>query len=298
MKGWSSRNISKMEEVHDATRTSLKYLLQVYNFSVGKEEDVVQFVDNMLEKVVAAGVDEGRFLIALPYYYSNDKKESGALPHHPLDKENLSFYRLALTNYEKLGEIGGACVWDYAHWDEELSIPAGDHGYSSRVELEAFDMLFDEIAGIDPLFFVDFESGLLPDWITVERTGNYSDDPGVKETKKINGSKAFGFGRSNCVSNCFERYATSLIVDFSVPKDISGLSFLSREVYSDWGSKSLVLIDGKQVGNSFSSGNDMEEEDQAYPWEYMIDKPVSKIEIRTWDITKSSEVFIDDLKIW
>ncbi len=74
------------------------------------------------------------------------------------------------------------------------------------------------------------------------------------------------------------------------------------ELYDNRGSAGKILIDGEHLTpDSFDFGrepyNDQTPDSDYRTKEFSLDQDVSEIELYVWDITQSSEVFIDDLVV-
>jgi hypothetical protein len=145
----------------------------------------------------------------------------------------------------------------------------------------------------------DFEDGVLDPRISVLTTGSFSYGPGIKSVTAFGSQMAFGFGRSTCSASCFDGYVTRLLISFSTPVFVSSFSFKEMELYGNWGSWGMLFVDGSQLPDIFGRlpSNDGQA-DSTYRTKLMtLNGPVTQIEFRVRDITRSSEIFIDDIEV-
>jgi hypothetical protein len=144
----------------------------------------------------------------------------------------------------------------------------------------------------------DFEDGILDPLISIHTTGAFSSNPGIKAFSNIDGANAFGYGMSTCGFSCFNNYATDLVIEFSQPTSIASLSFSEMEVNGNWGSIGAVLVDGVEIGGFGRMPNNDGGADSTFRNHiFDINDTVSKIELRVWDITSSSEIYIDNIMV-
>ncbi len=165
-------------------------------------------------------------------------------------------------------------------------------------------------AGKIELFHEDFEDGTLDPRAIINTVGAYNTEPGIKDITDFGSSKGFGFGRSTCFGSCFGKHVTSFDILFDEPSYISSVTFNEKELFSNWGSKGVILVNGdlltagvNPVGNGpfdFSRipSNDHRADISFRSWEFGIDQTVSSISLRVVDITSSSELYIDDISLW
>ena len=148
----------------------------------------------------------------------------------------------------------------------------------------------------------NFEDGILDSLITIETVGTFNHLPGIKDITNFGSMKAFGYGRSTCGSNCFNNYVTNFKITFPEPTYISIIYFKEMELYSNWGSKGTVYIDGipNNLHNDFGRlpTNDGQPDTEYREQSFSINQYVTIIELEVSDITTSSEIFIDDLEIY
>lgn len=146
----------------------------------------------------------------------------------------------------------------------------------------------------------NFEDNLLDYRINIESRGNFISKYGIKSCSDFGSSRAFGFGKSSCGANCFENYQTSFIIKFDSYIYVNSLSFKVKEKYGNWGGKGFVYIDNaKYEGIQLSKipSNDGRAETSYRKINIPLNKKVKEIKIRVYDITSSSEIFIDDILI-
>lgn len=159
-----------------------------------------------------------------------------------------------------------------------------------------------KLAQAGVILYEDFEDGLLDPRISIQQVGGFNSAPGIKTTASLGGSKAFGFGLSNCRFNCFFEHTSSLLITFQTPTFVSEISFREMELFGNWGSDGSVFFDGVPYGNGFRDFGRLPYNDgspdtafrmQIFP----VNRTVSRITIMAADITDSSEIFIDDLQV-
>lgn len=143
----------------------------------------------------------------------------------------------------------------------------------------------------------DFEDGALNAQTNIISTGSFNVNPGIKSVSSLGGNKAFGFGESTCTASCNTNYQSSLIINFNKPTYIDKLSFKYMELYGDWGSLGAIYVDGVFLDYFKKTTNTYNADLNYMIYSSTINKTVNKIELRVWDITNASEMFIDDLKI-
>jgi hypothetical protein len=147
----------------------------------------------------------------------------------------------------------------------------------------------------------DFEDNELDQRISISVIGNYNNYPGIKNISSFGSSKAFGFGLSTCSANCYNNYMVKLIIAFSNTIFVSKITFKEMELYGNWGSNGWVCIDGVYVDDSGfgrEPGNDHNADTDFRYHEILINQNLSLLEFIVTDITNSSEIFIDDVKIF
>ena len=159
----------------------------------------------------------------------------------------------------------------------------------------------------------NFEDGMLDARISVT-TVNIS-NAGIKDVSFSAGSsKAFGFGSSACGASCFTSYTTLFSIDFGTPTFVDTVSFKEMELFGNWGSQGVIVVDGVYLGTStaynppaWPSGpaerfgrmpdNDHTADSVYRPQSIAINQTVSTLGLYVWDITNRSEIYIDDLVV-
>jgi hypothetical protein len=145
----------------------------------------------------------------------------------------------------------------------------------------------------------NFEGTNLDERITIKKTGNFNSSPGVKSRTELGSQKAFGFGKSSCGASCFDSYQTQFIVNTNASY-VDEIRFNVMELDGNWGSSSRIYIDGKLLtGHQLSNSPGNDHSGDTTPREIIIPvgKVISEFKIVVTDITRSSEIFIDDLII-
>ena len=151
------------------------------------------------------------------------------------------------------------------------------------------------------LFQEDFESGVLSEQEQVSSVGSFNYPPGIKSIINFGSTKAFGFGRSTCAADCYKDHTSSLSIKFPEPVYVSSLEFKEIELYGNWGTAAHLYIDGSLFATNVASRypyNDLIEDSTYEIKAITLDKKVSAISIYIEDITRVSELFIDDLTIF
>lgn len=146
-----------------------------------------------------------------------------------------------------------------------------------------------------------FEGSSWDERISVLRTGSYEMAPDVRDLESFGIRRGFGFGYSTCSSSCFDNNATILRVTFPQPTWVSGIAFKELELGSNWGSKGHILANGVEVPDSTfgrSPSNDLKADTQLRSHTNAINLVVTNLDLRVWDITRSSEIVIGDLEVY
>lgn len=147
----------------------------------------------------------------------------------------------------------------------------------------------------------DFEDSSLDPRISISTVGSFLSSPGIKTFAAIEGSKAFGFGRSTNRFNSFGNFVTSFTITFDEPTLVSSLSFREMEVFDNWGSNGYVLGDGLLIGSSSSFGrlpyNDRIADSSFRIVDLPVNQTVTTLVLRVEDITDLSEIYIDQISV-
>jgi hypothetical protein len=151
---------------------------------------------------------------------------------------------------------------------------------------------------------LDFENGVLdPSTTRLTTMGSFGTPPGIKPSTSFPSKRAFGFGRSTCPTGCLLNYIVTLRIVLPTPTFVSTLSFKEMEQVSNWGSQGGVFIDGRALNGNPSDDfgrlphNDLRADSTFRTKLFQINRSLTNIEFRVWDITKESEIFIDDIVI-
>jgi len=145
-----------------------------------------------------------------------------------------------------------------------------------------------------------FESNTFGTFISFESVGTFTSSPGIKDNTNFGSTKVFGFGRSACVSNCFDNFRTTFIITFPVPTYVESIMWKEMEIGGNWGSQGVVLLDNIILGGAtlgalpVNSGvPDATPRNRAFN----VDQIVRTIKLVITDITSSSEIIIDDFQV-
>ena len=115
-------------------------------------------------------------------------------------------------------------------------------------------------------------------------------------------TKAFGYGLSTCSANCFDNYMTRLVIDFGTPTFASAITFKEMELFENWGSDGGIFVDGLPlISGSGDFGrlpyNDRRADATFRTHTFDLNRSLTRIELRVTDITRLSEIAIDDISI-
>lgn len=184
--------------------------------------------------------------------------------------------------------------------------------YSRALNEAEIEALFYEGDNSQILISEDFESSVLHEWIKKSSTGTFTNSPGAKNIRTLltknllafpscgNGEKVYDFGLSTCAASCYNQYTSTLGLMLPDTEYITSISFKDFELGQNWGSKGEIMLDGK-IMEDFEFGkkpaNDRKSDTDCRQHSIFIGKKISKIEFAVSDITKSSELVMDDLVI-
>lgn len=148
----------------------------------------------------------------------------------------------------------------------------------------------------------DFEDGALDPRISIATVGTFNSAPGIKSISNFGSTKAFGFGVSPCPASCFNSYVTTMTIALGSPTFVTAFSFKEMELFNNWGSGGGVLIDGVQLTDGTTDFGKLPYNNLVADSNYRIhsfdlNRTVSTLQLRVWDITRLSEIVIDDLSI-
>lgn len=150
------------------------------------------------------------------------------------------------------------------------------------------------------IFVENFEDGIMKPNEIVHKEGTFNSEPGIKSTAVFGSTKAFGFGESACSVNCWYSYTSTLRIEFPEPVPIALITFREAELDGNWGSTGYVCVDGQVVEDG---------EFQRTPWNdgiadttyrshtLVVNRIGKNVEFRVVDITGTSEMFVDDIRI-
>jgi len=96
-------------------------------------------------------------------------------------------------------------------------------------------------------------------------------------------------------------YTSTLRITLEEPAFVSSISFKYMELFGNWGSNGTIFIDGVSLtgGRNFEGRpSNSRRADTSFTEEtWTVDRVASVIELRVVDITRESEIFVDDLRI-
>lgn len=154
----------------------------------------------------------------------------------------------------------------------------------------------------DVVLTENFESNQLGAKISFESAGSYNAKPGIKDITEFGSQKAFGFGVSSCPAFCFDDFATTFKIEFPEPTYVTYFVFKEMELFGNSGSQGQVLLNGKQLTATQDFGrtpiNDRQADADFRIRHYNVNASVTSIELKVRDITRRSEIFMDDLRIF
>lgn len=148
----------------------------------------------------------------------------------------------------------------------------------------------------------NFEDGALDPRMSVDVVGQFNSAPGIKATTALGSQKAFGFGLSVAAANAFDNYKTELVLWFPQATRVDAISYKAMELFSNWGSKGYILVDGADLPSDAdplgkTPSNDVVPDAAPRPMRLAVNRMVREIRIGVTDITRASEVYIDDLQV-
>lgn len=149
--------------------------------------------------------------------------------------------------------------------------------------------------------FEDFEDGALSTGMVQVKKGTFQTDPGIRTITSLGGDKAFGFGKSVCKINCLHDYESSLVWEFPGGAAVDALSFKAMELGKNYGSQAELRINNELWPSADFArfpNNDTKTDSTCRSFYFKLGYPVHKIEWKVWDITDTSEVYIDDITLF
>lgn len=156
------------------------------------------------------------------------------------------------------------------------------------------------VATAGPILLTEnFEDGMLDPRMSVQTTGSFSSAPGIKSFTGLEGQYAFGFGRSTNRYNSFDNYVTKLVITFDQPTPVTTISFITMEVFDNWGSGGSVWADGELYIWDFGRQpyNDRQVDTTFRSFTVDIDRFVTQLTLRVSDITDLSEIYVDNIVV-
>ncbi len=152
----------------------------------------------------------------------------------------------------------------------------------------------------DILLEENFEDSQLDERIESSTKGAFLKQPATQQVDTFGIKGAYGFGKTNCPTNCLQDYTSSLVITFPVKTPVFFISFKEFEINGNWGSRGMLLVDDTVIyGGDFQRWplNDNKSDTNYRHHAVPVFKEINKIEFRVWDITNVSEIFIDDIVI-
>lgn len=152
------------------------------------------------------------------------------------------------------------------------------------------------------VFSENFESGVLDPRVIISTVGGFNAGPGIYDVTDFGSAKAFGFGLSSCAASCFSNHVTRFSIDLGSPTFISTIQFNEMELFDNWGSDGSIFLDGIPLFTGYLDFgrlpyNDRQPDGTFRSQMYQVDMTASTILLQVNDITKRSEIFIDDIVI-
>lgn len=163
-------------------------------------------------------------------------------------------------------------------------------------------LLFPILSNASVVFSEDFESGTLDARVSISTVGGFNAAPGIYNATEFGSTKAFGFGLSSCSFNCYSDYATIFSVNLGSPTFISTIGFNEMELFDNWGSNGAIYLDNVPLfTGSADFGrlpyNDRQPDGTFRSQIYQVNMAATIIQFGVYDITRLSEIFIDDIVV-
>ena len=152
------------------------------------------------------------------------------------------------------------------------------------------------------IFFEDFEREAME--FELATVGTFPYPASIQTGMGVDGSRGFGFGRSDCNSNAHFNYVNTLTAYFNRRYFITRVEFDEMERYGNTGSVGNIIVN--RTGNERLENKDfcrMPTNDKIADTEFRhrdieIGKMATNISFQVVDITGKSEEFIDNVKIY
>ncbi len=152
------------------------------------------------------------------------------------------------------------------------------------------------------VFSENFESGAPDARVAISTVGSFNTGPGIYDVTEFGSTKAFGFGLSSCSFNCYSDYATIFSINLGSPTFISTIGFNEMELFDNWGSNGAIYLDNVPLfTGSADFGrlpyNDRQPDGTFRSQIYQVNMAATIIQFGVYDITRLSEIFIDDIVV-
>lgn len=152
------------------------------------------------------------------------------------------------------------------------------------------------------VFSENFESGVLDPRVIISTVGSFNTGPGIYDVTEFGSTKAFGFGLSSCTFNCYSNYVTTFSINLGSPTFISTIGFNEMELFENWGSNGGIYLDGVPLFSaSLDFGrlpyNDRISDSTFRSQLYPVNMAATTIQLQVYDITRLSEIFLDDIVV-
>lgn len=173
-------------------------------------------------------------------------------------------------------------------------------GFIWRLLVAALLAGFAHLVSAGVILSENFEDGVLDPELSVLTVGAFNSSPGVVSTGIFGSTKAFGFGLSTCPFNCYSDHVTTLRITLPVATFVSTISYDEMELYDNWGSDGQIVADGVAITDIFGVLGNTPFNNRIADTTYRhhdipVDALVTTIELQVRDITKASEIFLDNL---
>ena len=149
------------------------------------------------------------------------------------------------------------------------------------------------------IFAEDFEKGAT--LMSLMTVGTFPTPPGIKDNMGVGESRAFSFGRSSAGSNAWTSYMNTLIARFDREYVITRIEFDEMERYDNWGSQGTLQANGMTIENTgfakLPSNNHVADTEFRHR-SFDVSVVATNLSFHCEDITSSSELFIDNIRIY
>jgi|GEM_PF-2408746 len=182
---------------------------------------------------------------------------------------------------------------------QKITLKAWDITDLSELVIDDFQVIFSLPHG-GPVMREDFEDNVLAPELSVQSAGTFISPPGIQEASGLGGIRAFGFGQSDCSASCLRANQSTLTCFFPKGIDLLALKFKAMEQLSNWGSQGELYVNGQLLpGMDFcrQPSNDLLPDSTCRSYLVHMYIRVYEIKWTVWDITTSSQVFVDDIEL-